>query len=134
MDGTVVVWAVGLSLALFAVLAACLLGGLAIGVRIGSNGTRGLLGPVRGRSAQAPDPEFQYQQDIGGTETVQDIMRRTLGGGWMEEPGEPKLKKAAQDYDEALKMADTQVQRFLDSTVFGTGPRRARSEEADDDE
>ena len=136
MDGNLVLWAVLMSLVLFVALATSFLGGMTIGMRIGSGGTRSLFGAVKGASFQAPDPEWGYPDESGGSESVQDMMRRTFGAGWSEQPADvPQgTKQAAQEYDTAMKAVDGQVKRFLDSTVFGTGPRRARSGEAEDDE
>ena len=134
MDLSMVIWAVVLSMLVFAVLVASFFGGMALGMRIGSGGTRGILGVVKGRAAQAEDPEF------GAEDSTYAALQKAFGNGWAEEgggvepPGAKNQRVAAQEYDDALKMADRQVQRFLDSTVFGAGPKRARSGEADDDE
>ncbi len=137
MDSSVVLWALALGLLLCFMLVGTFAGGMALGMRIGSGGTRGLLGVVKGDSSQAADPEYGFS---GSEERIKDMLKRTFGADWTEEGetrievGQPELRRAAQEYDEAMAMADRQVKRFLDSTVAGRGPRRARSGEAEDDE
>lgn len=133
MDASVVMWAVMLSVLLFGVLVASFFGGVVLGMRVGSGGTRSLFGVIRGSSVQAADPEYGYPDT---EDSIKASLKKAFGGGWMEdEPAMPANQRVAADqYDDAMKMADRQVQRFLDSTVTGRGPRRARSGEAEDDE
>lgn len=133
MDVSILMWVMALSVMLFAILVASFFGGVALGMRVGSGGTRGLLGMVKGTSVQAADPEYNYPADDDG---LKARLAKAFGGGWMadDEPVPANQRVAADQYDDAMKMADRQVQRFLDSTVTGRGPRRARSGEAEDDE
>lgn len=132
MDASVITWAVMLSVLLFVALVASFFGGMALGMRVGSGGTRGILGVIRGASSQAADPEYGYSVK---EDSLHASLRKAFGGGWTEDESVPANQRVAADqYDDAMKMADQQVQRFLDSAVTGRGPRRARSGEAEDDE
>ena len=130
MDQLTVIWiGFALAMALFVVVAAAFLGGLHLGMSIGSGGVRGIFGIKKGRSFQAADPD---QPD-----PLKAFVGQQFMNGWSEEdsvsPPGPSVKQGAMSHDEALKMVDRQVNRFIDSTVFGAGPRRARSAGDDDD-
>jgi hypothetical protein len=129
MDQITVIWVgFALAMAMFVVVAAAFFGGLHMGIGIGSGGVRGIFGVKKGGSFQASDPDQP------------DPMKAFVGQqftGWSQEdsvvPPGPNVKQGAMSHDEALKMVDRQVNRFIDSTVFGAGPRRARSAGDDDD-
>ena len=86
--------------------------GIWLGVKIGSGGAKSAFGVVRGGS-------YQGSEDVDG------------------EPEELGTRQGFQpsgvEYADAMSAVDVQVKRFLDSTVFGGGPRRARSGEVEDD-
>ena len=88
--------------------------GLSLGIRVGSGGGRSALGVVPGKAAQAAQENDSSPTSVPGAS-------QGFGPGF------------SQEYDSAMNTVDAQVKRFLDSTVFGGGPRRARSGEAEDD-
>lgn len=124
---TVILIGFALAMTCFVVVAAAFFGGLHMGIGIGSGGVRGIFGVKKGGSFQAADPDSP------------DPMKAFVGQqftGWNQEDGAapgPGVKQGAMSHDDALKMVDRQVNRFIDSTVFGAGPRRARSAGDDDD-
>ena len=85
--------------------------GIWIGMRVGSGGAKSAFGVVRGDS-------YQGAEDVDGKP---------------EEVGGKSLRQTGVEYADAMNAVDVQVKRFLDSTVFGGGPRRARSVEVEDD-
>ena len=120
--------AVGATAAVFLLLVGMFFLGMHLGMIIASGGTRGLGGIRKGKSFQA--------KDQGDGDDVPDPMKDFVGRqfiGWDEEEGKPQVMQGSMTYDEALKNADRQVKRFMDSTVFGRGPQRARSATEEDD-
>ena len=99
--------------------------GVAVG-RMYENKSRGLFGVKKGKiSVGQPAPDEQ------------DPMAAFVGKQFL--PPEwnavgPEVKQGAESYEDAVRQVDRQVQRFIDSTVFGRGPVRARMEGGDDDE
>lgn len=115
---------VGIGLGLFAVVVCSFFFGLHVGMVTGTGGSRGLFGPKGGRSYQLPEPQEDFSFGLLGSPPRGGASQAQAGG-----PGS-RIMKA----DEAQLTVDEQVQRFIDSTVFGRGPARARdSGEGDDD-
>ena len=78
MNASVVMWAVMLSVLLFWVLVASFFGGVVLGMRVGSGGTRSLFGVIRGSSVQAADPEYGHPDT---EDSLKDSLKKAFGGG-----------------------------------------------------
>lgn len=113
---------------LFLVLIGAFFLGLHIGLSLASGGARGLMGIKKGSSTvlgQTADPL------MGDDPLAAFVGKQFSPDQWAEEGGPVR---GAMTEDEALKAVDSQVQRFIDSSIFGRGPRKGRTGDADDDD
>lgn len=113
---------------LFLILICSFFGGMHMGMVIASGGARGVFGVKKGSStvlSQTADP-----MEMGDDPLAEFVGKQFDPQQWSTSGP----VRGGMTEDEALRAVDGQVQRFIDSAVFGRGARKGRTGDGDDDD